>query len=400
MIPMTIFGVGAAGNKAVIQALENKTIDEDHVKLLNTSIKDVPEKYKKSDIFIPFSSGLGGCGKEYKNGRTAIIKAINTERIKFAELLNSDSRQVVLVSSIEGGTGSGSVPAIAKYFTHINVPVHVFAFIGFQDEIRGCNNSLRFFKDLPSSIILHTINNSFFLDYTKNYARAEELANQEFARQISILRGDKLIPSKQVIDDTDLYKLNTQEGYMIINHIPINGIKSISAFNEKIQEKFENPYYMDSSLSAKRIGVVINASLNTQSRIDNSYEIIKRYVGEPLELYQHIQNDDNDPEEYIDVIAAGMDYPEKSILDINTRYKYIKSKVNKPSKSFKSIFDDIDIDDDDEFGEFKIKKMTNPDNAKDIFSDDINVVDDVDDTSVTFTDDVDDYDLNMINNYY
>ena len=398
MINMTLFGIGAAGNKAAIAAYENKVLDGRHIKLLNTSIKDIPEEYKKSDMFIPFSSGLGGCGKEYKNGRNAIIKAINTEQVNFAELLNDDSRQVVLVSSIEGGTGSGSVPAIAKYFTHLNVPVHVFAFVGFQDEIRGCNNSLRFFKDLPSSVILHTINNSYFLDYTKNYNKAEQAANLEFCKQIEIIRGGKLIPSQQVIDDTDLYKLNTQEGYMIINHIPIGGIKSISAFNERVQEKFENPCYMDTTLSCKRIGVIINASETTQSRIDNSYEIIKRYVGEPLEIYQHIQSNDNDIEEYVDVICSGMEYPEKGIIDINVRYQDLKSKLNKPAKSFKSIFDNMDIDDDEFGADFKIRKMVNPSDIKNIFDD--SEEDDEDDEGLVELEDdnVEDYSSN--NNKY
>ena len=41
-----VLGVGAAGNKAVIAALENEIIDESHAKLLNTTISDIPEKYK------------------------------------------------------------------------------------------------------------------------------------------------------------------------------------------------------------------------------------------------------------------------------------------------------------------------------------------------------------------
>ena len=72
-----------------------------------------------------------------------------------------------------GGTGCGATPVVAKYFTALNIPVHVFAFIGFQDEVRGINNSLKFFKDLPDGVILHTIDNSKFLDFTKNYSKAE-----------------------------------------------------------------------------------------------------------------------------------------------------------------------------------------------------------------------------------
>jgi hypothetical protein len=71
----------------------------------------------------------------------------------------------------------------------MNIPVHIFAFIGFQDEVRGISNSLRFFKEIgdlddADHIILHTIQNRVFLDYTKNYHKAEQLANDELPSRL------------------------------------------------------------------------------------------------------------------------------------------------------------------------------------------------------------------------
>ena len=352
MLQMTVFGVGAAGNKAAINLIEKNIISKEYVKLLNTSSKDIPEQYKNSDIFVPFSSGLGGCGKESSKGKAAIVNAMRKGVVDFGELFNEDSQEVILVSSVEGGTGSGSVPQIAKFFIENEVPTHVFALIGFQDEARGINNTLRFFKELPDGVILHTINNSFFLDYTKNYSKAEQAANDEFATEIEILRGSKLINSSQIIDDADLLKINTaQAGYMTINHIDLSGIKNVSGFNQAIIEAFDNSCYMESSSTCKLIAVIVNGSRKIKMSVDNSYEVIKRYVGTPQELFQHIQPD-NDEEyvdsEYIDIIVGGMKYPEESIMDMSSKYKKLKDQLSTKRKSFDDIFADIDVDDMDE----------------------------------------------------
>ena len=75
---VTLFGIGAAGNKAAINVLEKGILDEKHVRLLNTTIKDIPESYKTDNkgIVFKFSSMLGGCGKEPSKGRAAMLQAI------------------------------------------------------------------------------------------------------------------------------------------------------------------------------------------------------------------------------------------------------------------------------------------------------------------------------------
>ena len=39
----TVIGSGACGNKAAIELIEAGVVDRDHVKLLNTTSKDIPE---------------------------------------------------------------------------------------------------------------------------------------------------------------------------------------------------------------------------------------------------------------------------------------------------------------------------------------------------------------------
>ena len=371
----TIIGIGAAGNKAAITLLDRNIISKDYIKLLNTTPMDIPSKYKSdNDLFYLIPSQLGGAGKEPAKGRASIIKAIKEKVIIPEQLLNEDSKEIILVSSTEGGSGSGTVPVLSKYFDSMNIPVHVFAFIGFQDEVRGINNTLKFFKELPANVVLHTIINSHFLDYTKNYSKAEQAANEEFANEVEILLGHKLVQSKQNIDNTDLYKINTQPGYMTISHVPLTGIKNVESFNAAVAKIFENPSYMDNDQSVKRMAVIINASKRVQEAIDNSFEVVKRYVGIPIETFQHIQPDNESDligDEYIDIMACGMNYPEKPIKDMNNNYNKLKEKLNTSRKSFADIYDEIDLEDEvDEFN-MDIKRKNNAASIEDLFGDEV-----------------------------
>lgn len=359
MMNFVLFGVGAAGNKAAIEIIESRVMAKEKVKLVNTTVKDIPADYKDADNIIKFSSMLGGCGKEPNQGKKAMFQAIKDKSVDFSKYIEGDTRAVVLVTSIEGGTGCGATPVIAKYFMALNIPVHVFAFVGFQDEARGINNSLQFFKSLPENVILHTIENRKFLDYTKNYSKAEQAANKEFADQLNIMIGSDMIPSTQNIDDTDHYKLITTPGYMDIHSIDLTGCKNTDLSNRAIIDSFESMTCMEypTGKGCKRLAVIINASSKTQESIDSKFEVIKRYTGEPFEVYRHIQYDEDNTDEYMYIVAAGLPYPANGILEMNKEYLNLTDKLNKESAGFGDLFDDIDLDDEEDT---KINAMRNP----------------------------------------
>ncbi len=359
MMNFVLFGVGAAGNKAAIEVIESRVMAKEKVKLVNTTVKDIPADYKDADNIIKFSSMLGGCGKEPNQGKKAMFNAIKDKSVDLSKYIEADTRAVVLVTSIEGGTGCGATPVIAKYFMALNIPVHVFAFVGFQDEVRGINNSLQFFKSLPENVILHTIENRKFLDYTKNYSKAEQAANKEFVDQLNIMIGSDMIPSTQNIDDTDHYKLITTPGYMDIHSINLTGCKNTDLSNRAIIDSFESMTCMEypTGKGCKRLAVIINASSKTQESIDSKFEVVKRYTGEPFEVYRHIQYDEDNTDEYMYIVAAGLPYPANGILEMNKEYLNLTDKLNKESAGFGDLFDDIDLDDEEDT---KINAMRNP----------------------------------------
>lgn len=345
-----IFGIGAAGNKAAIEAIEEGKIAEERVKLVNTTTKDIPEKYKiGKDMIVQFSSSLGGgCGKEPDKGYEAMVDAIQNEKIDFYSMVPEDVNEIVLVTSTEGGTGCGATPVLVQYFNQMDIPVHVFALIGFQDEIRGVDNTLKFFQRIGDNVILHTIMNDQFLDYTGSYSKAEEAANKEFAHQLEIIIGSKTIPSEQNIDDTDRYKATTTTGYMDIKTIDMAPIKNKDQFNDAVIKVFDNSKCLRYDAACKRLSIIVNADDYAQEYIDDTYSVIKRYTGEPVETFRHVQNDGG-PDKYVDIMVSGIPFPERGIREISDHYKAIKAKMNKEQKSMNDIFSDLDIDDTDEF---------------------------------------------------
>ena len=172
------------------------------------------------------------------------------------------------------------------------------------------------------------------------------------------------------MDDTDLYKINTQPGYMTINHIPLTGIKNTESYNEALAAAFENSCYMDNDQSVKRIAIMVNATEKVQKAVDNSMECIIRYFGTPIEKFQHIQPDRDEDmvgDDYVDVICCGMNYPERPIRDVSLKYDALKKKLNTGRKSFDDIFGNIDMDDDLDDFNIDIKQMANPAKADALF---------------------------------
>ena len=51
-----LIGVGAAGNKAVIEAVEQGVVDKESILLLNSTLQDIPVQYREPKTAVCFSS--------------------------------------------------------------------------------------------------------------------------------------------------------------------------------------------------------------------------------------------------------------------------------------------------------------------------------------------------------
>ena len=250
-----IIGTGAAGNKAVVNLMELGVVDKDDVLLINSTLKDVPEKYR--NIAVKLSDEYDGCGKERSLSKEITDEAIKDGTLNFNNL-PYDIYKVIIVTSMEGGTGSGSTDIIAKHLyekQNIN-NIEIFAFKGFEEDVRGIQNSIEFFQDMKPTYGVQVINNAAFLkEAGGNIKKAHKLANDELARRIRVSLGQVLVAGEDNVDGSDLYKVTNTTGYSACSSY--FSVSSISPFFNKTEGALKAPLALSESFFLLLDGICI-----------------------------------------------------------------------------------------------------------------------------------------------
>ena len=341
MLKAKVIGIGQCGNKAVIDLIENGIIGPNDVLLMNTTLKDIPEKYRELAMLI---EGTEGCGKERNLAKKYAMENLKAGKLNLDALMEQDDAMVIIATSTSGGSGSGASTIIAKYFADVlGKTVHMFAFGGFNTDVREIKNTVEWFKDTEPSYVVEAIRNDKF---PGNKNKAEKAANDEFCERVKILLGKTIVESENNIDDTDLLKLTTTPGFMTIEHGDIGKPKSIEDFNKAVIDIVDHTKSYDVITNGPRLGVILDVDDRTAENIDYQYEEIKaRLAEEPFEVFTHIQNVNQG--NTIQIIAAGLKMPIEEIESLYNDFKDRSDKVDRSKDSFFSMDFDTDSDDFD-----------------------------------------------------
>ena len=341
-----LIGVGAAGNKAVFEAVNSKLFKEEDTIIINSTSKDFPKEYAGNKIIL--SPNDVGCGKERNAAKDYVKNALKQGKFNIEGVAKYDT--IIIATSVEGGTGSGSTPIIAKYFRKVtNKNVHVIAFTGFEEDVRGLANTVEFFQELDSDIIVQTISNASFLDQANNNKfRAEELADREMCTRIRVLTGMDFIDSKQNIDDTDINKVSNTSGYMTVEYKQIKKpLESQEDFNKIIKNMIYNSHSIKSNNpGAIRSAVILNISPESEDAVDYTFNDIFETYGKPYENFLQEQWDGK--KEYVAFIVSGMKMPIDELKSIYERYKEASDKVNKEIDTFNKELNSLSLNTEDE----------------------------------------------------
>lgn len=340
-----LVGVGAAGGKAVKTAIMNGTVEEKDTVIINSTNKDIPKDYKGKIIIISPNDGKnGGCGKERSIAKDYALTSIKAGKMAI-EAENYTS--IFMITSVEGGTGSGATPLIAQFFNKVyRKNVHLFAFTGFEEDVRGISNTVSFFQEIDPALIIHVISNKKFLEAAGgNKIKAEQMANEEFCKRINIITGKDFIDSDQNIDDTDILKVSNTSGYTAVEKAYIDkSLVDQNDFNKLIKKMIYDSSSIKST-GATRIGVILNLKPESEDAVDYSFASIKANYGNSYESFLQKQWDGK--REYIAYIVSGMSMPLDEIKAVHERYLEESSKVNKKPDDFFTAVKDMTIQDED-----------------------------------------------------
>lgn len=341
MLSFSIIGCGAAGNKAVID-LMNIGYNPDKIFMLNSTAKDIPSEYhSKMMIFGSSSNRLGGCGKERSIGREMLLADLKSGKINIDNIVDPNDQAIVLVGSTEGGSGSSSIPILAKYFKQVHGKnVICILFFGFNDDVRGMHNTIELCKELSEEYTVIGISNEKFLVGNNKFA-AERAANQLFCEIIKVCTGATITPGVQMIDDTDLYKVVTTPGYMVVNTIEFNRPKNIDEYNNYLTSAITGQEFVDpgDDPGAKRIAMIFDVPKDTDT-IDYNGAKLRESYGEPYEFFTHMNN--NADFYRVSYIVSGMRLPVEEIQYIYNTYLDRSQNVNKSRDGFFDVVNSME----------------------------------------------------------
>ena len=347
-----VIGIGQAGNKAAIQLVKDNVLDRNSVMLLNTTMRDIPEEYR-TDMAIQFGMEDGGCGKDRDLGKKFMEEAIIRGDIPIDDFIDGDEKFFVIVSSTEGGTGSGASVRLGEYIRDVTkveddeersdgIPVNMVCFTGFEDDTRGRKNTVEWFKDLSSDYVIQAISNKACMRYTDNNRRkAEEYANKIFSKRIEILMGKNLNPSDSNVDNMDLFKLNEMKGYMTVEFMDLDNVHDEEQFEEALSQMIEHSVSIPTEPSCRRLGIVLSAPNKLQAVINEGYDKVINAYGFPSEIFRHKQ-DQQGYSSSLAVIASGMKMPYNEIKAIYSRFEKAMEKTDMSRDSFFDAIGNMD----------------------------------------------------------
>lgn len=333
MLSFSVVGCGACGNK-VATDLVRSGYKPEKVHLINSTDKDIENTGLDTIIFGKGNRTLGGCGKERSVGREMLISDLRGDKIDINHIINDDDQAIVLVGATEGGTGSSSIPILARYFhEQKGKNVIVVLFFGFGDDARGMKNSLEICQELSDDFTIIGISNEKFLSQANdNKFKAEKLANELFIEVMRILTGSYNQTGTQVIDDTDLYKAATTPGFMAANTYRFKRTTA-EDFHKGFSNFIRSQGFITPSVNpgAKRLAMIFDVP-NDEDTVDYNGNDLRSFYGEPFEFFTH---KNSDSKEYkISFIASGMKMPTEEIQEIFESYKEKTAKVDKTKDEF------------------------------------------------------------------
>lgn len=362
-----VIGCGAAGNKATYDLIRSG-FPKDDCLFVNSTPKDIHDEFKANALIFG-KDREGGCGKERELGKKLILRDMKNGDFNIDDFITGGNEYnlIILVSSTEGGSGSASLPVLAKYINKVHqIPVICVLFIGFMDDPRGCKNTIEICEELEEDYgTIFIQNNAFMARENNNKIKAEAAANSNFVSIVKSICAAGINNSSQNIDDTDMAKIVMTPGYMTIDEVAVDRFKNMEQYT-----KFMNSYLDDSIVpdagekSAKRIAVFFSCD---GEGVDYTGELFKERFGMPYEYFTHIQ----EPVEnsFIRWIISGQKMPIDDIRRIYNNYMKITQKVNRAQDSFFSEVSSFRNDTEDNmFNMVSSKKSKRPtDSAKNKF---------------------------------
>lgn len=336
-----VIGAGGCGNKLLNTLMD---IDQRYTPVFcNTNIREMEnlEHFDAGNNSLYFANA-GGTGRDRDKAKDAIKKeqpkTMDFLGTRFSETSGIDT--FYLVGSSDGGTGSGSIPILAKAIKLIN-PDSKVNVLGAMSSLNEREASLRntkgFWNDIVKLMKNGVIDSVQFIDNNKM------VDEEEFNLAVMKEFDDSISINNEEIDIIDSEKANTARGYKVTLAL--------------------DPRYRDLDRAIQKARDTSNFILPNPSPETNKFEcdflmatfdsesgFNKNDCKNKFDVFELDKYDYNDEERNI-IVLGGVEMPKDYIELINMELEALQDK-----KSNRELFSDDLLIDNEETKKPVVKK--------------------------------------------
>lgn len=372
-------GVGNAGCQ--VAELAKVTADIDGLAINSSdrdlsNVKSIP-KLKIGDTF--------GAGKDRTEAKKFIKNSINEFlSLEVVTEFMQDKQVVFIITSIDGGTGSGTTPVLTDILNSVyneNKPkeekvlfILVPIYLSLRQSAAAHQNAIEFLTEVNNFLPLvprMSFDNNKLAHLSSD--KMIKAINEDIVKKLRVIRGDYNFNTPYTsIDEKDMLKIIEVPGE--INIFMLEDFSQVTLESKSIEDALLAQIKSDSLQVAierdkivKKIGVISNLEKDINDTFDNSLPKVREFTGQGIEGFEHLYINDGEENDVnrVCVIMSGMTIPDTRIAEIANRIETAKEELLKVKKS--SILSKIDTSDISTLRETP-KAEAKEVNTEDIFS--------------------------------
>lgn len=343
MLKISTIGLGNAGSQVSQLAYELKNIPG---LAINSSKQDL------ASITLPLRFAIGdekGAGKNRDNAK-AFLKAHIAELVKEADVVEhiTSSDIVFVISSIGGGTGSGMAPMMVdilqKAFKNTKF-ILVGIYAPLRESLAAQQNSIDYLKEIRehnSTATIMAYDNNRYSDITTSEMMTK--VNREIVEDLAVLRGDYQFTTPfNSIDEKDMMRILQTPGRLVVYRA--TGVREKDIDEKGLEDillvkivKDSAHAELDKDQVVKRLGIITNLTASADEKFDINIKNVKKYVGEPVEGFEHVHRLEKGDSNNVFLIMSGLSVPNDRIIKMTER---IEEGIALLQQSTESVLDTL-----------------------------------------------------------
>lgn len=348
MLNVGIIGLGNAGNQVADLAAETAGIEGIAI---NSSEKDLANVENVATLKIGDAKGAGKDRDEAKKFIKERIRDFIADDSIVAFFMDKDV--IFVVTSIDGGTGSGSTPVflsvMEKTFPDVKfilVPIYP----SLVQSPAALQNSIEFLQEVNTNIPNATclsFNNDKFSSLSSD--QMIKNVNEAIVEAIKVIRMDYNYSTPfDSIDEKDLEKIITMPGELFVGIY--DGFTEADLDEESIEDHLikivkgnSAQVDMERDKIVKCFGVISNLDEELRDKFDNKLTKLKDVVGKEVMMFSHYYVNDMavNTKNRVVIIMSGLSVPDTTISSIVEAIKEAEKKLTKTRKS--SVLNSADV---------------------------------------------------------